>query len=59
MSLHHEELAATVTDIAYQALLQHGLRRSFVDVELDLWRQIRSALASAPRPTTSSPGILA
>ena len=36
-----DDLLAELTDIAYRALLQQGLRRSFVDVELDLWSEIR------------------
>ncbi len=38
-----EAFLAHVTDIAYQAVLRQGLSRPFVDVELDLWRQIRAA----------------
>jgi hypothetical protein len=38
-----EEFLAHVTDIAYQAVLRQGLTRPFLDVELDLWRQIRAA----------------
>jgi len=38
-----EEYLARVTDIAYQAVLHAGLPRSFVEVELELWRQIRAA----------------
>ena len=44
-ALSREELAARLTDIAYRAILEHGLRRPFVEVELDLWRQIRSAFS--------------
>jgi hypothetical protein len=38
-----EDFLAHVTDIAYQAVLRQGLRHSFLDVELTLWQQIRSA----------------
>ena len=38
-----EEFVAEVTDLAYRALLRQGLRGSFLDAELDLWAQIRSA----------------
>jgi hypothetical protein len=42
--LANDDIVAHLTDIAYQALLQHGLRRPFLDVELELWRRIRAAL---------------
>lgn len=42
-SEQEDEFLARVTDIAYQTLLRHGLRQPFVDVELELWRQIRAA----------------
>ena len=48
----HDELVAQVTEIAYQTLLDQGLSTSFVEVELELWRQIRDALqepSGAPR----------
>jgi hypothetical protein len=38
-----EEFVAEVTDLAYRALLRQGLRGSFLDAELSLWAQIRSA----------------
>jgi hypothetical protein len=41
-----EEFLAHVTDIAYQALLRQGLNRSFLEVELALWKEIRSAYES-------------
>jgi hypothetical protein len=42
----HEELLAYLTDIAYRAVLRQGLTRSFVDVELELWRDIRNEYGS-------------
>jgi hypothetical protein len=45
--LANDDVVAQVTDIAYQALLQHGLRRPFLDVELELWRRIRAVLQPA------------
>jgi hypothetical protein len=38
-----EEFLARVTVIAYQALLRQGLQRPFLEVELELWQQIRAA----------------
>jgi hypothetical protein len=39
-----DDLAAELTDAAYQILLRHGLSRPFLDVELELWRELRAAL---------------
>ena len=47
-NLNRDELAAQVTEIAYQALLRQGLQQPFLEVELDLWRQIRSVLRRRP-----------
>ncbi len=38
-----DDLLAELTDIAYRAVLRQGLTRSFVDVELELWGDIRDA----------------
>ncbi len=44
-----DDFLARITDIAYQAVLNQGLSRPFVDVELALWRDIRAAYhATAP-----------
>jgi hypothetical protein len=42
-----EEFVARVTQIAYQALLKQGLQRSFLDVQLELWQQIRTEYYAA------------
>jgi hypothetical protein len=39
-----EELVARVTAAAYEVALRHGVRGSFVDVELALWRRVRAVL---------------
>lgn len=44
-----EEIVAELTDIAYRALLQQGLKRSFVDVELERWTEIRRAVSGVVR----------
>src|SRR5262245_26819313 len=38
-----EEFLARVSQIGYHAVLSQGLRRPFLEVELDVWRQIRTA----------------
>jgi hypothetical protein len=44
-----DDFLAHVTDIAYQAVLRQGLLRPFMEVELDLWREIRDVY-NARRP---------
>jgi hypothetical protein len=39
-----EDLLAEVTDAAYRAALTHGIRDSFLALELDLWEAVRTAL---------------
>ena len=38
-----DDVLAELTDIAYRASLRQGLTRSFVEVELELWAEIRRA----------------
>src|SRR5207249_943142 len=42
-TLEEEDYLAELADAAYQTMLRQGLRRSFLDVELELWQRIRSA----------------
>ncbi len=42
-----EEVVAELASAAYRVALRHGLRAPFIDVELDLWRALRSALNEA------------
>jgi hypothetical protein len=42
-----ESVAAELAAAAYQIALRHGIRDSFLDVELDLWRRLRTMLAPA------------
>jgi hypothetical protein len=42
-SLEIENELARLTDVAYRALLKQGISRPFVEVELELWQQIRAA----------------
>ncbi len=39
-----ERLLAELTEAAYGVALRHGLKGPFVDVELDLWRELRRVL---------------
>jgi hypothetical protein len=39
-----EEFVARLANIAYQAVLLDGLRRPFLEVELDIWQQVRAAV---------------
>ena len=49
-----EEVLAELTSAAYHVVLRHGgLRSPFIDLELDLWRELRRVLhagRSAERP---------
>ncbi len=39
-----EDFLARITEAAYNVVLRQGLQRSFVDVELELWQQVRNVL---------------
>jgi hypothetical protein len=39
-----EELLAELAAAAYDVALRHGLKGPFIDVELDLWRELRGVL---------------
>ena len=49
-----EDLLAELTAAAYGVLLRHGLNGPFIDVELELWRELRAVLGrrleAAPCP---------
>jgi hypothetical protein len=53
-----EQLLAELTAAAYQVALRHGFRGSFLDVELDLWRELRAVLAHAPCPVSSRGAVV-
>ena len=44
-----EELLAELTAAAYGVALRHGIKDSFVDVELEIWQALRAVLQQAPR----------
>lgn len=43
-----ESFLAHLTEAAYGVALKHGIKGSFVDLELDLWRELRRVVAPAP-----------
>ena len=40
-----EQFLAELTDAAYRVALRHGVKGSFIDVELGLWKALRTVLA--------------
>lgn len=38
-----EAFVARLATTAYQVALRHGIRGSFAELELDLWRELRAA----------------
>ncbi len=47
-----EELLAELAQAAYCVALRHGIKGPFIDVELDLWRELRRVLARRERVDT-------
>jgi hypothetical protein len=43
-----EEVIAELAAVAYRVALRHGLRAPFIDVELELWHELRAVLGAAP-----------
>ena len=39
-----EDLLAELTTTAYRVALRHGFKGPFIDVELELWRELRNVL---------------
>jgi hypothetical protein len=48
-------LLAELTAAAYQGALRHGIRGSFLDLELELWDELRGVLT--PRASERSPAV--
>jgi hypothetical protein len=40
-----EELLSELAAAAYDVALRHGIKGPFIDLELDLWRELRVVLA--------------
>ncbi len=48
-----EEVLADLTSAAYHVVLRHGgVRSPFIDVELDLWRELRRVLHAGKEQTS-------
>jgi len=45
-----ETFLARLTTTAYQVALRHGIKGSFAELELNLWRELR-AVCEADEPT--------
>jgi len=41
-TLDREAFLARLTTTAYQVALRHGIKGSFAELELDLWRELRA-----------------
>jgi hypothetical protein len=41
--IDHEALVARLATTAYQVALRHGIKGSFAELELSLWRELRAA----------------
>jgi hypothetical protein len=41
-TVDHETFVARLATAAYQVALRHGIKGSFVDLELDLWHELRA-----------------
>ena len=55
-----EDVLANLTAAAYRVALRHGLRSPFIDVELELWRELRRVLTAVPaRSTGTTENLLA
>jgi hypothetical protein len=53
-----EDVLAELTSAAYLVVLRHGgVRAPFIDVQLDLWRELRQVLD--PKPRAEGPHHLA
>ena len=49
-TLDREAFLARLTTTAYQVALRHGIKGSFVELELDLWHELR-AVCESDEPT--------
>lgn len=53
--LNRDEFLARLATTAYQVALRHGIRGSFAELELDLWRELRAACADIEIGATGGP----
>ena len=47
-----EQFLAELTVVAYGVVLTHGVKGPFIDLELDLWRNLREAVEKMPMEGT-------
>jgi hypothetical protein len=52
-----ENFAAELTSAVYPLVLPHGVRVSWLDLELGLWRALAEAVKKAGRETSLPPSI--
>jgi hypothetical protein len=52
-----ENIAAELTGAIYPLVLRHGLRVSWLDLELDLWRALAETVKKVGRETSLPPSI--
>ncbi len=50
-----EDFLARITEAVYSVVLRQGLQRSFVDVELELWQQVRNVFRREVVPDGPAP----
>jgi len=53
--LDRDAFLARLATTAYQVALRHGIRGSFARLELDLWHEMRAALAEVEFKATEGP----
>jgi hypothetical protein len=53
--LDREAILARLATTAYQVALRHGIRGSFAELELDIWRELRKACAGLEVEATEVP----
>jgi hypothetical protein len=49
ITIDREAFVARLATTAYQVALRHGIKGSFADLELKLWRELRSVCDDADR----------
>jgi hypothetical protein len=54
---HLENIAAELTSAVYPLVLRHGLKLSWLDLELDLWRVLAETVKKMGSETSLPPPI--
>jgi hypothetical protein len=55
LQLDREAFLARLATTAYQVALRHGIRGSFVELELKLWHEVRAAFVGVEIEATEGP----